>query len=441
MTEKPSPSLTEEPRPAVVTINRKPLALGIVLAGGLALLAIMFAGRPKPVPEDAQRQGASPSISEGFIEEQEAKALRESQLKQLAAQRLPSTRTVPPASLPAPPATLPSSSDPYPRRLDLEPLDESPGDGLRPGVYSPDWSAVPRSSSRPPSLSTEAFTPPGVTTSSARPMVRFRDGRSLDGERAGLPDQLTELIRTATSRPSPGTADVTQVSGSSPRSSEERSRSFYDSAEADSASPPATLRPSPPQDRPVLRQGTLIHAILETAISSERPGQATALVRRDVYDSTTGTVLVIPKASRLIGTYSSDNNYGDKRLLIAWTRLILPNGTSYTLTPMPGTDSLGSTGLRARVDNHWARTITNAILLSVVSAGTQLSQPRTSSLDRSPAASEIAAGALGQQLGEVTSQTLRRDLSVPPTLSAAPGSLFAVATTQDLVFEPYRSPR
>ncbi len=106
---------------------------------------------------------------------------------------------------------------------------------------------------------------------------------------------------------------------------------------------------------------------------------------------------------------------------------------------MPGTDALGAAGLEARVNNHWLRAAGNALLLTAVSAGAQLSQPARNEPNRGLSASEVAAGALGQELGTLTAQTLRRELSVRPVLTAAPGSTFSIMTTRDLVFtKPFR---
>ena len=136
-----------------------------------------------------------------------------------------------------------------------------------------------------------------------------------------------------------------------------------------------------------------------------------------------------------MGQYSSDVQHGDSRLLLAWTRLLLPDGTSYELSRMPASDLAGSSGLPARVDNHWARLYGSALLLSVVSAGVQLSQaPSNSDLRRTPAASEIASGALGQELGQVSSGLLRREIDLRPSLSLEAGTPFNVQVAADLEF-------
>jgi type IV secretion system protein VirB10 len=182
---------------------------------------------------------------------------------------------------------------------------------------------------------------------------------------------------------------------------------------------------------------------LETSLNSDLPGLATALVRRDVFDSPTGSYLLVPRGARLVGQYSSDVQHGDSRLLLAWTRLLLPDGTSYDLSRLPAADLEGASGVPAKVDSHLPRLFTTAFLLSVISAGAQLSQaPSSSDLRGNPTASEIAAGALGQELGQVSSGLLRRGLDVRPSLRLAAGTPFNVQVASDLDFpRPYPARR
>jgi type IV secretion system protein VirB10 len=204
---------------------------------------------------------------------------------------------------------------------------------------------------------------------------------------------------------------------------------------------PLKMSPALPGGSPFrLLEGSLIPATLETTIHSDLPGLATALVRRDTYDSVTGRYLLIPRGARLVGQYSSETQHGGSRLLLAWTRLLLPDGSSYDLARMPAADLAGASGLPARVNNHWGRLFGSALLLSVVSAGVQLSQaPNDSDLRRSsPTASEVASGALGQELGQVSTGLLRRELDLRPSLSLAAGTPFNVQVATDLEFPaPY----
>ena len=189
----------------------------------------------------------------------------------------------------------------------------------------------------------------------------------------------------------------------------------------------------------VIQAGTLIPAILTGGIHSDLPGQTQALVRRNVYDSISGRHLMIPQGARLIGSYDSRIAWGQKRILLAWDRLILPDGRSLDLAGMPGADLAAMAGVRDKVNNHFVRTFGSALLLSAVSAGSQLSQPQESADGGAPSARQIAAAALGQELGRAAAEITRRNVDLEPTLEIRPGYLLNVEVTADLTFPgPYR---
>ena len=96
-------------------------------------------------------------------------------------------------------------------------------------------------------------------------------------------------------------------------------------------------------------------------INSDLPGQTTALVRRNVYDSRTGRYLLVPQGSRLVGEYDSRVAFGQSRVFVAWNRLIFPDGRSLDLAGMQGADVAAAAGLRDRVNNHFVRTFGSAL--------------------------------------------------------------------------------
>jgi type IV secretory pathway VirB10-like protein len=105
----------------------------------------------------------------------------------------------------------------------------------------------------------------------------------------------------------------------------------------------------------VLQAGNIIPASLITGIRSDLPGQITAQVTENVYDSPAGRFLLIPQGARLFGIYDSQVAFGQSRVLLVWTRLIMPNGRSIVLELQPGADTAGYSGLEDQVDNHfWA---------------------------------------------------------------------------------------
>lgn len=147
-----------------------------------------------------------------------------------------------------------------------------------------------------------------------------------------------------------------------------------------------------------VRAGTLIPGLLLTGVNSDLPGEVLGQTSRDVFDSRTEHVLLIPKGSRLIGTYDN-RSVGTGRLVVSWVRLILPDGRGLTLPKVAATDERGQAGLHDEVDHHFGRVYGAAVLTSVLTAGVQLSQPQQAGLYSAPSARQVAAGALGQNVG------------------------------------------
>lgn len=190
---------------------------------------------------------------------------------------------------------------------------------------------------------------------------------------------------------------------------------------------------SPPSPY-VLQAGAIIPAALVTGIRSDLPGQIVGQVTENIYDSVAGRFLLIPQGSRLIGTYDSQVAFGQNRVLLAWTRLILPNGRSLVLEKLPAGDSQGYAGVRDRVDRHWGTLFGMAALSTLLGVGAELGADD----DESDILRALRQGATGT-FNQVGQQAVGRGLSVPPTLTIRPGSPVRVMVTRDLVLEPYRS--
>ena len=191
-----------------------------------------------------------------------------------------------------------------------------------------------------------------------------------------------------------------------------------------------------------LRAGFVVPATLISGINSDLPGQIMAQVAQGVYDTPTGKHLLIPQGSRLVGSYSSDVAYGQARVLVAWQRIVFPDGKAMDIGAMPGGDSAGYAGFNDRVNNHYLRLFASAFLMSGVTAGVTYSQSQNqgSNANGTPSASSALSEALGQQLGQVTAQLIAKNLSIAPTLEIRPGYRFNVVVTKDMTFsKPYRS--
>lgn len=188
-----------------------------------------------------------------------------------------------------------------------------------------------------------------------------------------------------------------------------------------------------------LHAGSVIPATLLTGINADLPGMIVAQVRDDVFDSVTGRYLLIPRGTKLVGAYDSRIVQGQRRVLVAWTRLLYPDGSSLDLPGMAGTDPSGYAGFSANVDEHLNKTFNSALLLSIISAGAQLSQSQRSvNVNAVPDIGQTIAGAIGQQIGNTSIQLAQRQLQIAPTLEVPSGYVFDVLVDRDIVLgKPY----
>lgn len=193
-------------------------------------------------------------------------------------------------------------------------------------------------------------------------------------------------------------------------------------------------RLTPPPSPFALQAGAVIAAALVTGIRSDLPGEVIGQVTEDVFDSVTGRYLLVPAGSRLVGRYDSQVSFGQTRVLLAWSRLILPNGRSIALENLPGADASGFAGLQDRVDHHWGTLMTAAALSSLLSVGTEL-ESSGSETDLAAALRRAGVDAANQ----VGQQVVGKALSIPPSLTIRPGERVKVILTHDLVLEPYRA--
>jgi len=193
-------------------------------------------------------------------------------------------------------------------------------------------------------------------------------------------------------------------------------------------------RIQPPASPYVLQAGSVIPASLITGLRSDLPGEVTAQVTEDVYDSPTGKILLIPQGARLLGQYDAQVAFGQTRALLVWTRLIMPNGTSIVLDRLPATDTEGYAGLEDRVDNHWGMVFKAAILSTILSVG---SEAGISANNNGSLAVAIQQG-MSQSVNQAGERVVSRSLNIQPTITIRPGFPVRVLVTRDLVLKPYR---
>ena len=179
----------------------------------------------------------------------------------------------------------------------------------------------------------------------------------------------------------------------------------------------------------IVQAGSIIPAALITGIRSDLPGQITAQVTANVYDSPTGRILLIPQGARLIGEYDSEIAAGQTRVLLAWDRLIMPDGRSIVLERQPGADAAGYAGLQDRMNQHWGNLLKAAAVSTLLGVGTELGADSEDDLTRAlRRGSQDTINQTGQQI-------VRRQLNVQPTLTIRPGHPLRVVITRDLVLE------
>ena len=184
-----------------------------------------------------------------------------------------------------------------------------------------------------------------------------------------------------------------------------------------------------------LKRGSVIPATLVTGVNSDLPGRITAQVSQNVYDSATGRRLLIPQGAKLFGRYDSDVSFGQNRVLVVWTDIIFPNGSTLQIDGMAGTDAAGYGGFNDKVNNHYLKTFGSAILVALIGAGTDMLLPKdTSTATTTDSAADAARRSFAETFGQISQQTVSKNLNVQPMLEIRPGYRFNVLVDQDIVF-------
>jgi type IV secretion system protein TrbI len=186
-----------------------------------------------------------------------------------------------------------------------------------------------------------------------------------------------------------------------------------------------------------LMAGTIIAAALITGINSDLPGEVTAGVTENVFDTVTGRYLLIPQGARLIGQYDSQVAYGQRRVLLVWTRLIMPDGSSIVLDRLPASDTQGYSGLEDKVNWHWGRIFEGAAVSTLLGVTAQLASPdQTNNTGTVVIATRQS---LGDTVNQVGQEMTRRNLDIQPTLTERPGLPVRIIVNRDIVLKPYKS--
>ncbi|WP_447753401.1 TrbI/VirB10 family protein [Sphingopyxis fribergensis] len=193
-------------------------------------------------------------------------------------------------------------------------------------------------------------------------------------------------------------------------------------------------RLTPPVSPWTLHAGSVIAASLITGLNSDLPGFVTAQITENVYDSVTGSTLLVPQGSRLFGSYDSKVAYGQSRALIVWQRILLPDGSSIRIDNVPATDTQGYAGLADRIDRHSWQLLKGVILSTLLGVGTELGSGSSDSdlVEAIRDSSQQAGARAGDQI-------VGKSLDIAPTLKVRPGWPLRIVVHKDILLRPWHA--
>ena len=189
-----------------------------------------------------------------------------------------------------------------------------------------------------------------------------------------------------------------------------------------------------PQSALELKSGTLLPCVLISGLNSDLPGNMIAQVSENVWDSATGRYLLIPRGSRLIGTYDNQISYGQSRVLVLWSRLIFPDGSSLVLDNLKGADQSGYSGFKGSVNRHWGPIISSALLVSLLGAGVEIAAPTNNNNRDNNDPRSILAENAATAVAEAIAQIIQREANRQPTIKIKPGYRFLIFVQHDIIF-------
>jgi type IV secretory pathway VirB10-like protein len=192
---------------------------------------------------------------------------------------------------------------------------------------------------------------------------------------------------------------------------------------------------APPKDT-VIMEGSVLTAAFLSEVTTDMPGDLSAIVTNDVYDTIFAKFLLIPKGSKLIGSYNSEITVGQERVMMAFKRLIFPNGSSIALLGMNGTDAAGINGVEGDVNNHFLKMFGSSFLIAGLTYFTQPSNNSTVNVYGGSGQSTLGTQA-GQILTNVTTQIQQGNKNIQPTITISKGEKFNVRVNKDMHLPVY----
>lgn len=184
-------------------------------------------------------------------------------------------------------------------------------------------------------------------------------------------------------------------------------------------------------------EGSVIPAVLMTKVSSQLPGQVTGIVSQDVYDGITGSHLIIPKGSTIYGTYNNTIVQGQSRLIVAFTRLILPNGRTVSLPAMPAADKVGQHGIDGDVNNRYFQRFGFSFFTAVLGAIVDKNNNNSTTIINTDGASSGVSTAAGTILTDISRSEQQRAAQIQPIIVLKQGEKFNINVNRDIAIAPY----
>ena len=194
-----------------------------------------------------------------------------------------------------------------------------------------------------------------------------------------------------------------------------------------------------PRSQFEIKAGTVIPCVLISGLNSDLPGNAIAQVSENVWDTITGRYLLIPRGTRLIGTYDNQISYGQNRALVIWSRLIFPDGTSILLDNLKGADQSGYAGFKGQVDKHWGSLLTAALLVSLIGAGVELAEPNNNynnnnnNNNNRKNVGNILSERVATGIADALTQIIKQGIQRQPTIRIKPGYRFMIMVQRDII--------
>jgi len=229
--------------------------------------------------------------------------------------------------------------------------------------------------------------------------------------------------------PAGGSGEKLAIDFNADPNAQQRKADFISAKDTGSEIEPHALTPAASAN--MLSAGSVIAGSLITGLRSDLPGLVIAQVTQQVFDSATGRTLLIPQGARLIGSYDSLVAFGQKRALVVWQRILMPDGSSIRLDNVPATDMSGYAGLEDQVDAHTWQIIKGAAISTLLGLGSELTFTGESDLV------QAIRQSTQQSVSRAGDQVVSRSLQVQPTITIRPGAPVRLVVQRDLVLQPW----